>query len=277
MIYLDMYGMDEYQAEKAKILSKGEKPNRHNIVQFIAAITCLIKNLENIDFGEAVYKKPKCKNDWMILYTISKKFDVILEYCNELIVWQPSWFMSLISNSVVWRARTQGKLPQPFTYLNNDAFYKITLRKAENFRITWPTIVNISSVFEENEIYINKAFERALNGKNKNCNNHFKSLGFYITHHWNNLQFTFALLDYLTIRVALDNYEEKSCIWRTLKQHNIINNPENYNEIKQTMVTIHKLHLSINAVNSMLMFRYNFVTAERERERERFNYYNYWI
>nr|DAE13341.1 MAG TPA: hypothetical protein [Siphoviridae sp. ctLqe90] len=277
MIYLDMYGMDEYQAEKAKILSKGEKPNRHNIVQFIAAITCLVKNLENIDFGEAVYKKPKCKNDWMILYTISKKFDVILEYCNELIVWQPSWFMSLISNSVVWRARTQEKLPQPFTYLNNDAFYKITLRKAENFRITWPTIVNISSVFEENEIYINKAFERALNGKNKNCNNHFKSLGFYITHHWNNLQFTFALLDYLTIRVALDNYEEKSCIWRTLKQHNIINNPENYNEIKQTMVTIHKLHLSINAVNSMLMFRYNFVTAERERERERFNYYNYWI
>lgn len=89
------------------------------------------------------------------------------------------------------------------------------------------------------------------------------------------MQFTFALLDYLTIRVALDNYEEKSYIWRTLKQHNIINNPENYNEIKQTMVTIHKLHLSINAVNSMLMFRYDFITAERERER--FNYYNYWI
>lgn len=277
MICLDMYGMDEYQAEKAKILSKGEKPNRHNIVQFIAAMTCLVKDLEKVDFGEAVYKKPKSKNDWMILYSISKKFDAILEYCNELIVWQPSWFMSLISNSVVWRARTQGKLPQPFTYLNNDAFYKITLKKAENFRITWPTIVSISSVFEENEIYINKAFERALNGKNENCNNHFKSFGFYITHHWNNLQFTFALLNYLTIRVTLDNYEEKSCIWRTLKQHNIINNPENYNEIKQTMVTIHKLHLSINAVNSMLMFRYNFVTTEREKERERFNYYNYWI
>ena len=32
MICLDMYGMDEYQAEKAKILSKGEKPNRHKIV-----------------------------------------------------------------------------------------------------------------------------------------------------------------------------------------------------------------------------------------------------
>ena len=183
MIYLDMYGIDEYQAEKAKILSKGEKPNRHNIIQFIAAMTCLVKDLENIDFGEAVYKKPKCKNDWMILYSISKKFDAILEYCNELIVWQPSWFMSLISNAVVWRARTQGRLPQPFTYLNDDAFYKITLRKAENFRITWPTIVNISSVFEENEIYINKAFERALNGKNENCNNHFKSFGFYITHH----------------------------------------------------------------------------------------------
>lgn len=129
MICLDMYGMDEYQAEKAKILSKGEKPNRHNIVQFIAAMTCLVKDLEKVDFGEAVYKKPKSKNDWMILYSISKKFDAILEYCNELIVWQPSWFMSLISNSVVWRARTQGKLPQPFTYLNNDAFYKITLKR----------------------------------------------------------------------------------------------------------------------------------------------------
>ena len=277
MIYLDMYGMDEYQAEKARILFKGEKPNRHNIIQFIAAMTCLVKDLENVDFGEAVYRKPQSKNDWMILYSISKKFDAILEYYNELIVCQPSWFMSLVSNAVSWRARTQGKLPQPFTYLNNDAFYKITLKKAENFRITWPTIVNISSVFEENEIYINKAFERALNGKNENCNNHFKSFGLYITHHWNNLQFTFALLNYFTIRVALDNYEEKSCIWRTLKQHNIINNPENYNEIKQTMVTIHKLHLSINAVNSMLMFRHNFITAERERERERFNYYNYWI
>lgn len=34
MICLDMYGIDEYQAEKAKILSKGEKPNRHNLEQF---------------------------------------------------------------------------------------------------------------------------------------------------------------------------------------------------------------------------------------------------
>ena len=57
MICLDMYGIDEYQAEKVKILSKGEKPNRHNIVQFIAATTCLVKDLENVDFGEAVYKK----------------------------------------------------------------------------------------------------------------------------------------------------------------------------------------------------------------------------
>lgn len=275
MTYLDMYGIDEYQAEKARILFKGEKPNRHNIVQFIAAMTCLVKDLENVDFGEAVYKKPQSKNDWMILYSISKKFDVILEYCNELIVWQPSWFMSLVSNAVVWRARTQGKLPQPFTYLNNDAFYKITLKKAENSRITWPTIVNISSVFEENEILINKAFERALNCKNKNCNSYFTGLRFYITLHWNNLQFAFALLNYLIIRVTLDKYDEKACIWRTLKQHNIINSPENYNEIRQTMVAIHKLHLSINAVNSILMF--NSSVAVSEKERERFNYYNYWI
>lgn len=275
MIYLDMYGIDEYQAEKAKILFKGEKPNRHNIVQFIAAMTCLVKDLENVDFGEAVYKKPQSKNDWMILYSISKEFDAILEYCNELIVWQPSWFMSLVSNAVVWRARTQGKLPQPFTYLNNDAFYKITLKKAENSRITWPTIVNISSVFEENEILINKAFERALNCKNKNCNSYFTGLRFYITLHWNNLQFAFALLNYLIIRVTLDKYDEKACIWRTLKQHNIINSPENCNEIRQTMVAIHKLHLSINAVNSILMF--NSSVAVSEKERERFNYYNYWI
>lgn len=275
MTYLDMYGIDEYQAEKARILFKGEKPNRHNIVQFIAAMTCLVKDLENVDFGEAVYKKPQSKNDWMILYSISKKFDVILEYCNELIVWQPSWFISLVSNAVVWRARTQGKLPQPFTYLNNDAFYKITLKKAENSRITWPTIVNISSVFEENEILINKAFERALNCKNKNCNSYFTGLRFYITLHWNNLQFAFALLNYLIIRVTLDKYDEKACIWRTLKQHNIINSPENCNEIRQTMVAIHKLHLSINAVNSILMF--NSSVAVSEKERERFNYYNYWI
>lgn len=275
MTYLDMYGIDEYQAEKARILFKGEKPNRHNIVQFIAAMTCLVKDLKNVDFGEAVYKKPQSKNDWMILYSISKKFDVILEYCNELIVWQPSWFMSLVSNAVVWRARTQGKLPQPFTYLNNDAFYKITLKKAENSRITWPTIVNISSVFEENEILINKAFERALNCKNKNCNSYFTGLRFYITLHWNNLQFAFALLNYLIIRVTLDKYDEKACIWRTLKQHNIINSPENCNEIRQTMVAIHKLHLSINAVNSILMF--NSSVAVSEKERERFNYYNYWI
>ena len=86
MIYLDMYGIDEYQDEKAKILSKGEKPNRHNIVQFIAAMTCLTKDLGDMDFGEFVYKKPENKNDWMILYSISKKFDAILEYFYELIV-----------------------------------------------------------------------------------------------------------------------------------------------------------------------------------------------
>lgn len=275
MTYLDMYGIDEYQAEKAKILFKGEKPNRHNIIQFIAAMTCLVKDLENVDFGEAVYRKPQSKNDWMILYSISKKFDAVLEYYNELIVWQPSWFMSLVSNAVSWRARTRGKLPQPFMYLNNDAFYKITLKKAENSRITWPTIVNISSVFEENEILINKAFERALNCKNKNCNSYFTGLRFYITLHWNNLQFAFALLNYLIIRVTLDKYDEKACIWRTLKQHNIINSPENCNEIRQTMVAIHKLHLSINAVNSILMF--NSSVAVSEKERERFNYYNYWI
>ena len=37
MICLDMYCMDEYKAEKARILFKGEKPNRHNIIQFIAS------------------------------------------------------------------------------------------------------------------------------------------------------------------------------------------------------------------------------------------------
>ena len=73
-------GIDEYQAEKAKILFKGEKPNRHNIVQFIAAMTCLVKDLENVDFGEAVYRKPQSKNDWMILYSISKKFDAIIGF-----------------------------------------------------------------------------------------------------------------------------------------------------------------------------------------------------
>ena len=116
MICLDMYGMDEYQAEKAKILFKGEKPNRHNIVQFIAAMTCLVKDLENVDFGEAVYRKPKSKNDWMILYSISKKFDAILEYYNELIVWQPSWFMSLVSNAVSWRAVSYTHLTLPTIY-----------------------------------------------------------------------------------------------------------------------------------------------------------------
>lgn len=99
MISLDMYGMDEYQSEKAKILFKGEKPNRHNIIQFIAAMTCLVKDLKNVDFGEAVYRKPQSKNDWMILYSISKKFDAILEYCYDLIVWQPSWFVSFVSNA----------------------------------------------------------------------------------------------------------------------------------------------------------------------------------
>lgn len=270
MIYLDMYGIDEYQDEKAKILSKGEKPNRHNIVQFIAAMTCLTKDLGDMDFGEFVYKKPENKNDWMILYSISKKFDAILEYFYELIVWQPSWFMSLVSNAVSWRAKTRGKLPQPFTYLNNDACYEV---KLNSFNITMPTIVDISANFEENEILINKAFERALNCKNKKCDDYFGSLGFYITYYWNDLQFAFALLDYLTIRITLDKYDEKACIWRTLKQHNIINSPENYNEIRQTMVAVHKLHLSINAVNSMLMFK-SFVSNEA---RALNNYYNYWI
>ena len=276
MIYLDMYGIDEYQAEKAKILSKGEKPNRHNIIQFIAAMTCLVKDLENVDFGEAVYKKPECKNDWMILYSISKKFDAILEYYKELIVWHPSWFMSLVSNAVSWRARTQGKLPQLFTYLNDDAFYK---EKLNGFNITMSNIVDISANFEENEILIDKAFERALNCKNKNCNSYFTGLRFYVTRHWNDLQFAFALLNYLTIRVTLDKYDKESCIWRTLEQHNIINSPENCNEIKQTMITIHKLHLSINAVNSVLMFNSNFVTTDfiTTERRMRCNYYNYWI
>lgn len=274
MTYLDMYGIDEYQAEKAKIFFKGEKPNRHNIIQFIAAMTCLVKDLENVDFGEAVYRKPKSKNDWMILYSISKKFDAILEYYNELIVWQPSWLMSLVSNAIAWRIKTFGKLPQPFTYFNDDAFYKINLNN-KIFKITWINIIEISNVFEENEIAINQAFERALNCKNKNCNGYFTGLRFYITRHWNNLQFAFALLDYLTIRVTLDKYDEKVNIWRTLKQHNIINSPENYNEIKQTMVAIHKLHLSINAVNSILMFNSNSITTEKERARN--NYYNYWI
>ena len=274
MTYLDMYGIDEYQAEKAKILSKGEKPNRHNIVQFIAAMTCLVKDLENVDFGEFVYKKPENKNDWMILYSISKKFDAILEYYNELIVWRPSWLMSLVSNAVLWRARMQGKLPQPFTYLSDSTFYNRQIYST-SFNISILNIVNISANFEENEILINKAFERALNCKNKNCDSYFTGLRFYITLHWNNLQFAFALLNYLIIRVTLDKYDEKACIWRTLKQHNIINSPENCNEIRQTMVAIHKLHLSINAVNSILMF--NSSVAVSERERERFNYYNYWI
>lgn len=274
MTYLDMYGIDEYQAEKAKILFKGEKPNRHNIIQFIAAMTCLVKDLENVDFGEFVYKKPENKNEWMILYSISKKFDAILEYYNELIVWRPSWLMSLVSNAVLWRARMQGKLPQPFTYLSDSTFYNRQIYST-SLNISILNIVDISTNFEENEILINKAFERALNCKNKNCNSYFTGLRFYITLHWNNLQFAFALLNYLIIRVTLDKYDEKACIWRTLKQHNIINSPENCNEIRQTMVAIHKLHLSINAVNSILMF--NSSVAVSERERERFNYYNYWI
>ena len=274
MIYLEMYGIDEYQAEKARILFKGEKPNRHNIIQFIAAMTCLVKDLENIDFGEAVYRKPQSKNDWMILYSISKKFDAILEYYNELIVWQPSWFMSLVSNAVSWRARTRGKLPQPFTYLNDGTSYNNPL-KGKSFHITWFDIVERRTVFEKNEVVINKGFERALNGKNKKCSDCFRSLGFYITRHWNDLQFAFALLDYLTIRITLDKYEKESYIWRTLEQHNIINNSKNCNEIRQTMVTIHKLHLSINAVNSILNFNSDSIATEKERARN--NYYNYWI
>lgn len=54
MMYLDMYGIDEYQAEKTKILFKGEKPNRHNIIQFIAAMTCLVKDLENVDLDDSL-------------------------------------------------------------------------------------------------------------------------------------------------------------------------------------------------------------------------------
>lgn len=274
MIYLDMYGMDEYQAEKARILFKGEKPNRHNIIQFIAAMTCLVKDLENVDFGEAVYKKPENKNDWMILYSISKKFDAILEYCYDLIVWQPSWFMSLVSDASLWKAKTNGKLPQPFTYLNDGTSYN-NLLNSKHFRITWLDIAERRTVFEKNEVVINKGFERALNGKNKKCSDYFRSLGFYITCHWNDLQFAFALLDYLTIRITLDKYEKESYIWRTLKQHNIINNPKNCNEIRQTMVTIHKLHLSVNAVNSILSFNSNSLVTEKERAHN--NYYNYWI
>lgn len=274
MICLDMYGIDEYQAEKAKILSKGEKPNRHNIVQFIAAMTCLTKDLDNVDFREFVYKKPENKNDWMILWDISKKFDAILKYYNELIVWQPNWFMSLVSNSVRWNAKMGGKLPQPFTYLNDGTSY-INILNSKSFHITWLNIVERGAGFEKDEIIINQAIERALNCKNNNCNNYFGSLSLYITHHWNSLQFALAVLNYLTIRVALDKYEEKSRIWRTLKQHNILNNPENCNEIRQTMIIIHKLHLSINAVNSILSFRDDFPSTNREREH--CNYYNYWI
>ena len=39
------------------------------------------------------------------------------------------------------------------------------------------------------------------------------------------------------------------------------------------MVAVHKLHLSINAVNSMLMFK-SFASSEA---RALNNYYNYWI
>lgn len=274
MIYLDMYGLDEYQSEKARILYKGEKPNRHNIVQFIVAMTCLTKDLDNVDFGEFVYKRPKDKNDWMILWDISKKFDAILEYYNELIVWRPNWLMSLVSNASLWNAKTSRKLPQPFTYLNDGTSYNNLLNN-KHFHITWFDIVERRTVFEEDEIIINQAVERALNCINKKYKNYFASLGFFITRHWNSLQFIFALLNYLTIRVTLDEYDEKSCIWRTLKQHNIINKPENCNEIRQTMVTIHKLHLSIDAVNSMLSFNSNSIATEKERAHN--NYYNYWI
>ena len=274
MICLDMYGMDEYQSEKARILYKGEKPNRHNIVQFIAAMTCLTKKLDNVDFREFVYKKPENKNDWMIRWDISKKFDAVLEYYNELIVWQPNWFISLVSNSVVWDAKMGGKLPQPFTYLNDGTSY-INILKSKSFHITWLNIAERSAGFEKDEIIINQAIERALNCKNNNCNI-YENLGFYyITHHWSSLQFALAVLNYLTIRVALDKYEEKSRISRTLKQHNIINNPENYNEIRQTMIIIHKLHLSINAVNSILNFNSDSIATEKERAHN--NYYNYWI
>lgn len=274
MICLDMYGMNEYQSEKARILYKGEKPNRHNIVQFIVAMTYLTKNLDNVDFREFVYKKPENKNDWMILWDISKKFDAILEYYNELIVWQPSWLVSLVSNASLWNAKTSGKLPQPFTYLNDGASYN-NLLNGKLFHITWFDIIERKTFFEENEVVITQAFERALNGNNKICNKYFGSLGFYITRHWHDLQFAFALLDYLTIRITLDKYEKESCIWRTLEQHNIINNSKNCNEIRQTMVTIHKLHLSINAVNSILNFNSDSIATEKERAHN--NYYNYWI
>ena len=274
MICLDMYGMDEYQTEKAKILSKWEKPNRHNIIQFIAAMTCLTKDLGDMDFGEFVYKKPENKNDWMILYSISKKFNAILEYCYDLIVWQPSWFVSFVSNASLWNAKTGGKLPQPFTYLNDGASYN-NLLNGKSFHITWSSIIERRTFFEENEVVITQAFERALNGNNKICNKYFGNLGFYITRHWHDLQFAFALLDYLTIRITLDKYERESCIWRTLEQHNIINNSKNCNEIRQTMVTIHKLHLSINAVNSILNFNSDSIATEKERARN--NYYNYQI
>lgn len=158
--------------------------------------------------------------------------------------------------------------------LNDDASYN-NLLNGKSFHITWSSIIERKTFFEENEVVITQAFERALNGKNKNCNNYFGSLRFYITRHWHDLQFAFAFLDYLTIRITFDKYEKESCIWRTLNQHNIINNPENCDEIRQTVVTIHKLHLSINAVNSILNFNSNSIATEKERVHN--NYYNYWI
>ena len=182
--------------------------------------------------------------------------------------------MSLVSDASLWNAKTGGKLPQPFTYLNDGASYN-NLLNGKSFHITWSSIIERRTFFEENEVIITQAFERALNGKNKNCNNYFESLGFYITRHWHDLQFAFAFLDYLTIRITFDKYEKESCIWRTLNEHNIINNPENCDEIRQTVVTIHKLHLSINAVNSILNFNSNSIATEKERVHN--NYYNYWI
>lgn len=270
MIYLDMYGLDEYQSEKARILYKDEKPNRHNIVQFIAAMSCMVKELGEVDFGEFVYKKPQDKEDWLILYNISKKFDNFLNYYNELIVWQPSWLLSLISSSTRWNGSTCGKLPAPFTYLNDGKSCLNDLNSV-GFRITFHEINARSVGFEEDEIIIKQFIEHSLlHNSNKTL-----TLGFYITRHWNSLQFAFALLNYLTIRVTLDKYEKESCIWRTLREHKIINNPVNSNEIKQTMIQIHKLHLSINAVNTILMFnQYRFDDIRETASR---NYYNYWI
>lgn len=258
MIYLDMYKVDKYRAEINRILYQNGETDWHDVIQFMAAMTCLSKEVKDLDFGSAPHTFPKDKEEWMILYNICKKLENIVSYYEKLVLWRPYWFSSLISNAVSYPRGSSKSHP---TVLFNNAVLvnngNLSTRTANALRINWIEIIN-KNFDDKDKLFA--SIEILSQGKGK-----IRTLNYYIHRYWIYLQFIFAILDYLVCRIPNEKYNDNvtirlsslQSVYAVNEHYKILNNPENYQDVIQTVNIIHNIHVNIDAVNTILMVKYD--------------------